>query len=68
MNELEIYKGIKKGMFETLDDISFLDDVMDTSVIDDMLKDFDNWLANPLYDLDTSCLKPLFLEEGQEES
>ena len=47
MNELEIYKGIKRGMFETLDDISFLDDVMDTSVIDDMLKDFDNWLANP---------------------
>ena len=68
MNELEIYKGIKRGMFETLDDISFLDSVMDMTVIDGMLKDFDEWLASPLYDLDDSCFNSLFLEEGQEES
>ena len=67
-DELDYYREIARGNFKPLDDISFLDSVMDMAIIDGMLKDFDEWLASPLYDLDDSCFNSLFLEEGQEDN
>ena len=73
-DELEVYKKIAKGNFETLDDLSFLDDVSDLQIIDDMLKDFDEYIEQApglnfscLEDLNAETETPLNFKEGQKE-
>ena len=74
MSELEQYRKIVKGALETMDDMSFLDDVSDMEVIDDMLKDFDEYIEqtpginfNCLEDLTAETETPLNLKEGQKD-
>ena len=55
-DELEIYRKIKKGNFETLDDLQ---------ILDDMLKDFDEYLEQTP-GLDFSSLEEMAAEELNE--
>lgn len=55
-DELEIYRKIKKGNFETLDDLQ---------ILDDMLKDFDEYLEQAP-GLDFSSLEEMAAEELDE--
>ena len=75
MSELDKYRKLVKGALETMDDMSFLDDVSDMEVIDEMLKDFDEYIEQTP-GINFSCLEelgeetetPLNLKEGHKQS